>query len=115
MYLLALIVFFIVFNYFSGDFQKIKDKINYENELELGKLNYDYESNKCDVNGNLPAIAEKCKILSRKIKLFEKVKKTFKNKIFNSFRTQFQTYQYCLLCLRIRLIMYIRILTLNCL
>ncbi len=63
----------ISFNYFSGDFQKIKDKINYENEMELGKHVFDYESNKCDINGYLPALAEKCKILSKRIQLFQKV------------------------------------------
>jgi len=74
MYLLALFIFAILFYYFSGDFQKIKDKINYENELELGKYIFDYESNKCDLNGSLPALANKCTILSKKIKLFQKVK-----------------------------------------
>lgn len=73
MYSLVLLCFIIWFNYFSGDFQKIKDKINYENEMELGKHVFDYESNKCDLNGNLPALAEKCKILSKRIKLFQKV------------------------------------------
>jgi len=63
----------IIFNYFSGDFDKIKQKINYENELELGKFLYDFESNKCEINGNLPALAERCKMLSKKIQLFKKV------------------------------------------
>jgi len=82
----------IILNYFSGDFQKIKNKINYENELELGKHQFEFESNKCEINGNLPALAQKCKILSKKINLFKKV-----NLYFNYIRIQFQTYLFYLL------------------
>lgn len=60
-------------NYFFGDFQKIKDKINYDHEIELQKFISEYEFNRCADKGYLPALTEKCDILLKKINLHKRV------------------------------------------
>ena len=61
-----------IFNYFSGDFEKIKEKINHEKEISLEKFINEYEFNKCDTQGHLPALKEKCRNLKKKIYLYKK-------------------------------------------
>jgi hypothetical protein len=66
------ILFLITFNYFSGDFDKIKEKLNHEKEILIEKYINEYDFNKCDTQGNLPALQERCRNLKKKIILNKK-------------------------------------------
>ena len=66
---LRLIIIIILFLFFIIDYRTSKHRINESNILEIKKLENDYKINKCDINGDLPALKLKCETISNKIEV----------------------------------------------
>ena len=66
--LLILLLFVIIFIY---DYKSIEAKINQSNYFEIKKLESNYRINKCEINGNLSSLKQKCELMLNKIELLK--------------------------------------------
>jgi hypothetical protein len=84
--LILLIVIFIF------DYKKIESKINHSNEYEIKKVESDYKINKCEINGELSSLKQKCQLMLNQIEILKTTKPSLLSvlcvwilDIFNSF------------------------------
>ena len=66
--LLSFFIFVIIFIY---DYKSIEAKINQNNYFEIKKIESNYKINKCEINGNLSSLKQKCELMLNKIELLK--------------------------------------------
>jgi hypothetical protein len=66
--LLILLLFVIIFIY---DYKSIEAKINQNNYFEIKKIESNYKINKCEINGNLSSLKQKCELMLNQIELLK--------------------------------------------
>lgn len=66
--LLVLFLFVIIFIY---DYKSIEAKINQNNYFEIKKIESNYKINKCEINGNLSSLKQKCELMLNQIELLK--------------------------------------------
>jgi hypothetical protein len=66
--LLSFFIFVIIFIY---DYKSIEAKINQNNYFEIKKIESNYKINKCEINGNLSSLKQKCELMLNQIELLK--------------------------------------------
>lgn len=66
--LLSFFIFVIIFIY---DYKSIEAKINQSNYFEIKKIESNYKINKCEINGNLSSLKQKCELMLNQIELLK--------------------------------------------
>jgi len=70
-FLCLLLVFFIFVIIFIYDYKSIEAKINQSNYFEIKKIESNYKINKCEINGNLSSLKQKCELMLNQIELLK--------------------------------------------
>lgn len=70
-FLCLLLVFFIFVIIFIYDYKSIEAKINQSNYFEIKKIESNYKINKCQINGNLSSLKQKCELMLNQIELLK--------------------------------------------
>ncbi len=70
-FLYLLLVFFIFVIIFIYDYKSIEAKINQSNYFEIKKIESNYKINKCEINGNLSSLKQKCELMLNQIELLK--------------------------------------------
>lgn len=105
--LLSLIAVFIF------DYKSIETKINQNTYLEIKQLESDYKINKCDTNGDLSLLKQKCEFMMNKIEILKKKTPTvisvFIIWIMDIGNAYFSTFKFinCIITIFIILIIYL--------
>ena len=55
-------------------YKSIEAKINQSNYYEIKKIESDYRINKCEINGELPSLKQKCQLMLSQIELLKSKK-----------------------------------------
>jgi hypothetical protein len=69
--LYILLVFFLLVIIFIYDYKSIETKINQSNYFEIKKIESNYKINKCEINGNLSSLKQKCELMLNQIELLK--------------------------------------------
>ena len=82
---------------FIYDYKSIETKINQPNYYEIKEIESNYRINKCEINGELPSLKQKCELMRSKIELLKNKKPSLISvffiwllDIFNSYFTTFR-------------------------
>jgi len=70
-YLFIILIFLFFVLIFIYDYKSIEAKINQSNYFEIKKIESDYNINKCDINGDLPSLKQKCELMLDQIELLK--------------------------------------------
>ena len=70
-YLFIILIFLVFIFVFIYDYKSIEAKINQNNYLEIKKIESDYKINKCEINGDLPSLKQKCELMLSQIELIK--------------------------------------------
>ena len=70
-FLYLLLVFFIFVIIFIYNYKSNEAKINQSNYFEIKKIESNYKINKCEINGNLSSLKQKCELMLNQIELLK--------------------------------------------
>ncbi len=110
--LIMILIFIILVFVFIYDYKSIEAKINQSNYYEIKKIESDYKINKCEINGELPSLKQKCQLMLSQIELLKSKKPSLISvffiwlmDIFNSYFTTFNLIN-CIITILFIIIVY---------
>ena len=90
-------ILFIIILVFIIDYKSIETKINQSNYYEIKEIESNYRINKCEINGELPSLKQKCELMLSRIEILKNKKPSLISvffiwllDIFNSYFTTFR-------------------------
>ena len=90
-------IIFIIILIFIYDYKSIEAKINEPNYYEIKEIESNYRINKCEINGELPSLKQKCELMLSRIEILKNKKPSLLSvffiwllDIFNSYFTTFR-------------------------
>lgn len=110
--IIMILIFIILVFVFIYDYKSIEAKINQSNYYEIKKIESDYKINKCEINGELPSLKQKCQLMLSQIELLTSKKPSLISvffiwlmDIFNSYFTTFNLIN-CIITILFIIIVY---------
>ena len=85
-------ILFIIILVFIIDYKSIETKINQSNYYEIKEIESNYRINKCEINGELPSLKQKCELMLSRIEILKNKKPSLISVFFIWFLDIFNSY-----------------------